>query len=224
MCKRHIALIKVFLIFQMQKNYVSTKVSISIALILSIAISTISSSNPDSNGLDSVPNNKEKLFLQNLDKSSNSLTVNAKQIYLSHGNITNQTIIESGINGTKVQVSYEGMGQFTGGGPKVTEYWIYINSHRSDGVIQGEGNGRLVYTDNNNTSSKHDSVKMKGYGRGFIDLKGNIMFYPTVQLYNTPLNDYGSLAFLNKVIGIADWDVDNKLNTYNYTMWKLEFD
>ena len=43
--------------------------------------------------------------------------MNAKQIYFSHGNITNQTIIESGINGTMVQVSYEGIGQFAGGDP-----------------------------------------------------------------------------------------------------------
>ena len=48
------------------------------------------------------------------------------------------------------------------------------------------------------------------------------MFYPTAQLYDTPLNDNGSLTFLNRVIGIADWDIDNELNTYNYTMWNLE--
>jgi len=107
---------------------------------------------------------------------------------------------------------------------KVIEHWIYINNHRSDGVIQGEGNGRLIYIDNNNTSSKHDTVKMKGYSRGFTDSNGNIMFYPTAQLYDTPLNDNGSLTFLNQVLGIADWDVDNKLNTYNYTMWKLNID
>ena len=205
----------------MQKNHVSTKLFIAIAWIMAIGIFSSAFSNPDSNGLDSEPNNKDNLLWQE-SNNSNTNTVNAKQIYFSHGNITNQTIIESGINGTKVQVSYEGIGQFTDGGPKVTEYWIYINNHRSDGVIQGEGNGKLVYIENNNTNSKHDSVKMKGYGRGFTDSNGNIMFYPTAQLYDTPLNDNGSLTFLNKVIGIADWDIDNKLNTYNYTMWNLE--
>ena len=139
---------------------------------------TIASSNPALNGLGSDPNNKDKLFLQNSNKS-HSTTVSAKQIYFSYGNITNRTIIESGINGTKFRVTYEGIGQFTGRGPKVTEYWIYINNHRSDGVIQGEGNGKLVYIGNNNTSSKHDTVKMKGYGLGFTDSNGNIMFYPT---------------------------------------------
>jgi len=59
------------------------------------------------------PNNKDKLFLQN-SNNSHSTTVSATQIYFSNGNITNETIIESGINGTKVQVSYEGIGQFTG--------------------------------------------------------------------------------------------------------------
>lgn len=47
---------------------------------------------------------------------------------------------------------------------------------------------------------------MKGYGHGFTDSNDNITFYPTAQLYDTPFNDNGSLTFLNKVIGIADWD------------------
>ena len=57
---------------------------------------------------------------------------------------------------------------------------------------------------------------------GLQDSNGNIMFYPTAQLYDTQLNYNGSLTFLNKVIGIADWDIDNELNTYNYTVWNLE--
>lgn len=205
----------------MQKNHVSTKLFISIALIMTVGIFTIASSNPDSNGLNSEPNNKDKLSWHD-SNNPNSTTVNAKQIYFSHDSITNQTIIDSGINGTKVQVSYQGIRQFTGGGSKVTEYWIYINTHRSDGVIQGEGNGKLVYIENKNTNPEHDSVKMKGYSLEFTDSTGTIVFYPTAQLYDTSLNDNGSLAFLNKVIGIADWNVDDKLNTYNYTMWDIE--
>ena len=201
----------------MQKNHVSTKLFVAIAWIMTLGIFASAFSNPGTNGLDSEPNNKDNLLWQD-SNNSNTTTVNAKQIYASHGNITNQTIIESGINGTKVQVSYEGIGQFVGGGPRVTEYWIYMNNHRSDGVIQGEGNDKLVHIENNATNSKHDSVKMKGYGRGFTDSNGNIMFYPTAQLYDTPLNDNSSLTFLNRVIGIADWDRDNELNTYNYTM------
>jgi hypothetical protein len=205
----------------MQKNHVSTKLFIAIAWIMTLGIFASAFSNPGANGLGSEPNNKDNLLWQD-SNNSNTTTVNAKQIYFSQGNITNQTIIESGINGTMVQVSYEGIGQFAGRGPRVTEYWIYMNNHRSDGVIQGEGNGKLVHIENNATNSKYDSVKMKGYGRGFTDSNGNIMFYPTAQLYDTPLNDNGSLTFLNRVIGIADWDIDNELNTYNYTMWNLE--
>lgn len=205
----------------MQKNHVSTKLFIAIAWIMTLGIFASAFSNSDTNGLDSEPNNKDNLLWQD-SNNSNTTTVNAKQIYFSHGNITNQTIIESGINGTKVQVSYEGIGQLAGVGPRVTEYWIYTNNHRSDGVIQGERNGKLVHIENNATNSKYDSVKMKGYGRGFTDSNGNIMFYPTAQPYDTPLNDYGSLTFLNKVIGIANWDIDNDLNTYNYTMWNIE--
>ena len=53
---------------------------------------------------------------------------------------------------------------------------------------------------------------MIGYGLGFTDSNGNIMFYPAAQLYDTPLNDNGSFTFLNKVVCVADWDIDNKLN------------
>jgi hypothetical protein len=42
------------------------------------------------------------------------------------------------------------------------------------------------------------------------------------QLYDPSINDNGSPALLTKVIGIADWEVDDKLNTYNYTMWDLD--
>ena len=52
-------------------------------------------------GLNSEPNNKDNLLWQE-SNNSNTYTVNAKQIYSSHGNIIDQTIIESGINGTKV--------------------------------------------------------------------------------------------------------------------------
>jgi hypothetical protein len=48
------------------------------------------------------------------------------------------------------------------------------------------------------------------------------LYNSNAQLYDTSLNDNGSPAFLNKVIGIADWEVDDKLNAYNYTMWDLE--
>lgn len=89
----------------MQKNHVSTKLFIAIAWIMTLGIFASAFSNPGTNGLDSEPNNKDNLLWQD-SINSNTTTVNAKQIYFSHGNITNQTINESGINGTKVQVSY----------------------------------------------------------------------------------------------------------------------
>ena len=102
----------------MQKNHVSTKLFIVIAWIMVVGIFSSTFSNPDSNGLDSEPNNKVNLLWQE-SNNSNTNTVNAKQIYFSHGNITDQTIIESGINGTKAQVSYEDIGQFTDGDPRL---------------------------------------------------------------------------------------------------------
>ncbi|TVP40920.1 hypothetical protein [Candidatus Nitrosocosmicus arcticus] len=82
----------------MQKNHKSNKLFISIALIWAIGILTIASSNPALNGLGSDLKNEYKLCLQN-SNNSHSTTVSATQIYFSYGNITNQTIIESGING-----------------------------------------------------------------------------------------------------------------------------
>ena len=68
---------------------------------MAIGIFSSTFSNPDSNGLDSERNNKDNLLWQE-SNNSNTNTVNAKQIYSSHGNIIAQIIIESGINGTKV--------------------------------------------------------------------------------------------------------------------------
>ena len=73
--------------------------------------------NQDSNGLGSEPNNKDNSLWQD-SNNSNITTVDTKQIYFSHDNISNQTIIENGINRIKVQVSYEGIGQFTRWGPR----------------------------------------------------------------------------------------------------------
>ena len=85
---------------------------------MAIGIFSSTFSNPDSNGLDSEPNNKDNLLWQE-SNNSNTYTVNAKQIYSSHGNIIDQTIIESGINGTKVQVSYAGMGNLLTEDPRL---------------------------------------------------------------------------------------------------------
>jgi hypothetical protein len=89
----------------MQENHISAKLFIAIAWIIAFGIIVSAFSNPVSYGLGSESSNKDNFLWQD-SNNSNTTTVNAKQIYFSHGNITNQTIIESGINGTKIQVSY----------------------------------------------------------------------------------------------------------------------
>ncbi len=142
-----------------------------------------------------------------------------KPIYHSEGKIVEQRIIENGSEGWKQQVSYQGKGNFSNGDPTVSENWTFINNHRSDGVIQGEGNGVLKVLDNNGTRKGDMIIKIKGYGRGYHEPNGQITFYPTSQLYDTPLNYNGTLAFLNKIIGIAIWKVNLGSNTYDYTMY-----
>lgn len=122
----------------------------------------------------------------------------------------------------KQEISYQGTGNFSNKGPIVSEYWTFVNTHRPDGIIQGEGNGVLNVLNESGTNII-DVVTIKGHGRGYVDLHGQTKFYPTAQLYDTPLNYNGSLAFLNKVVGIAVWNVDPNIGNYTYNLYKLGY-
>ncbi len=76
-----------------------------------------------------------------------------------------QRIIKSGSEGLKQQVSYQGNGNFSNGGSMISENWAFVNNHRPDGVIQGEGNGVLKVLDNNGTRKGDMIIKIKGLGR-----------------------------------------------------------
>lgn len=156
-----------------------------------------------------------------LSVSSNNMTLNAKPIYHGEGKIIGKRILEKGPEGWKQEVTYQGTGNFSSGINIVSEYWTFVNTHRPDGVIQGEGNGVLSVLDKSGTNTI-DTITIKGHGRGFLDLHGQTVFYPTAQLYDTPLNYNGSLSFLNKVVGIAFWNVDPNLGTYVYNLYILE--
>jgi hypothetical protein len=101
----------------------------------------------------------------------------------------------------------------------VLEYWTFVNSHRPDGVIQGEGNGILNVV-NNGGINIHDTITITGHSRGYIALDGQYESYPTAQLYTTPLNYNGSLSFLGNVLGVAVWNVYPDLS-YNYKLYNL---
>ena len=61
----------------MRKNHVSAKLFIAIAWIMAFGIFVSAFSNPNSNGLDSEPSNKDNLLWQD-SNNSNTTTVNAK--------------------------------------------------------------------------------------------------------------------------------------------------
>ena len=146
-------------------------------------------------------------------------TLNAQLIYQAEGKIIGQKIIGQEHQGWKQQVTYQGMGNYSNGGPKVLEYWTFVNTLGSDGVIQREGNGILNVLNNGNINVQ-DTITMTGYGRGYVALNGQYESYPTAQLYTMPLNYNGSLSFLGKVVGIAVWNVYPNLS-YSYKLYNL---
>ena len=149
----------------------------------------------------------------------NNDTLNAQLIYQAEGKIIGQKIIGQGSQGWKQQVTYQGIGNFSNGGPMVLEYWTFVNTHRPDGVIQGEGNG-LLNVVNNGGINLQDTITITGHGRGYIALNGQYESYPTAQLYTTPLNYNGSLSFLGNVVGIAVWNVYPDLS-YSYKLYNI---
>jgi hypothetical protein len=149
----------------------------------------------------------------------NNNTLNAQLIYQAEGKIIGQKITGQGPQGWKQQVTYQGIGNFSNGGPTVLEYWTFVNTHRPDGVIQGEGNGILNVV-NNGAINIHDTITITGHARGYIALNGQYESYPTAQLYTTPLNYNGSLSFLGNVVGIAVWNVYPDLS-YNYKLYNM---
>ncbi len=144
----------------------------------------------------------------------------AQPIYHSEGKIIGERILQNVSEGWKQEISYQGKGNFSNGDLIVSEYWTFVNTHRSDGVIKGEGNGVLKVLYDNGTSTG-DAITITGYGRGYHETNGQTVFYPTVQLYDSQSNYNGTLSFLDKIIGIAAWKVDPNSKTYTYTMYSL---
>ena len=110
--------------------------------------------------------------------TSNNTTLNAPLIYQGQGKIIGQKIIGQGPEGWKQEITYQGVGNFSNGGPMVLEYWTFVNTHRPDGVIQGEGNGVLNVLNNGGINIR-DTVTITGHGRGYMALNGQDEIYPT---------------------------------------------
>ena len=100
---------------------------------------------------------------------SNNTTVNAKLIYHGEGKIIGQRILEKGPEGWIQEISYQGIGNFSNKDPILSEYWTFVNTHRPDGVIQGEVNSVLNVLNKLGTNII-DAVTIKGHGRRYVNL------------------------------------------------------
>ena len=133
-------------------------------------------------------------------------------IYESTGKIVSQKVVDTGdINSlsAKVELSYSGSGYMQGIG-NVTETWTFVNTHLSNNIIQGIGKG-VIMTDDGNAVATATEL-----GRGF-HMSPETIVYPGARVISTDSN--GKLAFLNELVGVTEWEVDN-LGNYNVKMWQ----
>ena len=144
--------------------------------------------------------------------NNNKNSMLGELIYESTGKIVSQKVVDTGdINSlsAKVELSYSGSGYMQGIG-NVTETWTFVNTHLSNNIIQGIGKG-VIMTDDGNAVATATEL-----GRGF-HMSPETIVYPGARVFSTDSN--GKLAFLNELVGVTQWEVDN-LGNYNVKMWQ----
>jgi len=133
-------------------------------------------------------------------------------IYVSTGKIVSQKVVDTGDTNNpsaKVELSYSGSGYMQGIG-NVTETWTFVNTHLKNNITQGIGKGVIMTDDGNGVATATEP------GRGF-HMSPETIVYPGARVFSTDSN--GKLAFLNKLVGVTQWEVDS-LGNYNVKMWQ----
>jgi hypothetical protein len=132
-------------------------------------------------------------------------------IFESEGEIVNQRVIDHEYRNElpKIESSYSGNGYLNGVG-NVTEIWTLVDTQMSSGITQGLGHGVITSTDGKGISTVTE------LGRGFLG-EGGEMNYPGARFFTTQSS--GKMAFLNQIVGLTHWEVDNSGN-YFFKMWQ----
>lgn len=129
-------------------------------------------------------------------------------LFESRGRITGQRVVsvENGI--PKLEITATGSGTIRGN-IEVTETWTYWTIQRQDGTSAGEGQGVMMTRDG-------EVATATGRGEGKRNESGKIR-YPGVIFFKT--NAKNKLAFLNHMIGVNEYEVD-ELGGYTFKCWE----
>jgi hypothetical protein len=119
-----------------------------------------------------------------------------------------------------IEVTYSGTANIKGIG-NVSETWTFVNTHRSNAIIQGEGYGTIITEDVNEVATATE------FGRGNTHINFNStddslnkIVYPGARFLFAEIT--GEMAFLNKIVGVTKWEVDTSTGNYKYKMWELK--
>jgi hypothetical protein len=133
--------------------------------------------------------------------TGNNITL-GNLVYQHKGKITSETVLE----GPTVQTSFSSNGTVIGGVTNVsaTEIGTYTTTPRANGILYGEGQG--VITADNGETVTWDSQEIGNTApNGEITFRGSIFF--------RALSPTGSLGFLDNMVGVFTFQVDQSGNT-----------
>ena len=122
-------------------------------------------------------------------------------IYEQKGKVTGQRVVD--VSPPRVETSFSATGTLKGG-ITVSEMGTYWSEARSPGILYGEVIGTTM------TNDGTEIATWKGAGIGRMSGAGKVSFRGAI--YFSTIST-GKLAYLNNVVGVFEYEVDEAGNT-----------
>ena len=121
------------------------------------------------------------------------------------GKITGQRVLD--VEGPKMETSFKMNGKFGGiVGSDIGTYCTVMREGSEPGVMYGEGQGVIT------TKDGQGMATWTGQGIGRFTAPGKISFRGSV-FYRTTSTGGGKISFLNNVVGVFEYEVDEQGNS-----------
>lgn len=142
--------------------------------------------------------------------SSDSMTL-GELIIEDRGKITGQRVLD--VDVPKIESSFTMEGKYKG--TAGTDVGTYTSVLREDGVMYGEGRGIIT------TKDGREMATWTGQGIGRFTDPGKISFRGSLFFRTPSTSGGGKLSFLNNVVGVFEYEVDEMGNCSSKTWeWK----
>jgi hypothetical protein len=126
--------------------------------------------------------------------------------YEAKGKIIGQRVLDVN-NGPKIETSVSYIGMMKGT-VNVTHLATFRSIPKSDGLLYAEGEGIITTADGSN-----EMVTETGRGIGQFTNEGKKLIFRGSFIFNTS-SSTGKLAFLNKTIGVLEYEADEAGDSY----------